>query len=77
MNSNTVLSKVKALLSLEKESNIRLTLTNSLGQTLYTDKIGKVNLFDKTYDWSMLPKGLYSVCLEVNNQKTFKKIVLQ
>jgi len=63
--------------SLEKESNIRLTLTNSLGQTLYTDKIGKVNLFDKTYDWSMLPKGLYSVCLEVNNQKTFKKIVLQ
>ena len=63
--------------SLEKESNIRLTLTNSLVQTLYTDKIGKVNLFDKTYDWSMLPKGLYSVCLEVNNQKTFKKIVLQ
>jgi len=63
--------------SLEKESNIRLTLTNSIGQLVYIDNIGSATVFENSYDWSTLPKGLYTVCLEINNQKTFEKIVIQ
>jgi hypothetical protein len=63
--------------SLEKESLIALSLTNSLGQNVYSEAIGSASSFDNTYDWSTLPKGIYTVCLEINNQKTFEKIVLQ
>lgn len=63
--------------SLEKESTIQLNLTNSLGQIVYADKTIKSNAFEKAFDWSTLPKGIYTVCLKINNQKTFEKIVLQ
>ena len=63
--------------SLEKESLIALSLTNSLGQIIYSETIGSTSRVDNTYDWSTLPKGIYTVCLEINNQKTFEKIVLQ
>ena len=63
--------------SLEKESLVALSLTNSLGQIIYSETIGSTSRIDNTYNWSTLPKGIYTVCLEINNQKTFEKIVLQ
>ena len=31
----------------------------------------------KSFDWSMLPKGVYTISFNINNQKTFEKMVLQ
>ena len=64
-------------LSLETESNVGLTLSNSIGQSVYYENLGKLTKLDKSFDWSMLPKGIYTISFNVNNQKTFEKIVLQ
>ena len=64
-------------LSLETESNVGLTLSNSIGQTVYYENLGKLTKLDRSFDWSMLPKGIYTISFNINNQKTFEKIVLQ
>ena len=64
-------------LSLETESNVGLTLSNSIGQSVYYENLGKLTKLDKSFDWSMLPKGIYTISFNINNQKTFEKIVLQ
>ena len=64
-------------LSLETESNVGLTLSNSIGQTVYYENLEKLTKLDRSFDWSMLPKGIYTIGFNINNQKTFEKIVLQ
>ena len=64
-------------LSLETESNVGLTLSNSIGQTVYYENLEKLTKLDRSFDWSMLPKGIYTISFNINNQKTFEKIVLQ
>jgi hypothetical protein len=64
-------------LSLETESNVGLTLSNSIGQTVYYENLGKLTKLDRSFDWSMLPKGIYTISFNINNQKTFEKIVVQ
>jgi hypothetical protein len=64
-------------LSLEAESSVGLTLSNSIGQSVYYENLGKLTKLDKSFDWSMLPKGIYTISFNINNQKTFEKIVLQ
>jgi hypothetical protein len=64
-------------LSLETESNVGFTLSNSIGQSVYYENLGKLTKLDKSFDWSMLPKGIYTISFNINNQKTFEKIVLQ
>lgn len=64
-------------LSLETESNVELILSNSIGQVVYYENLGKLTKLDKSFDWSMLPKGVYTISFNINNQKTFEKIVLQ
>ena len=64
-------------LRLETESNVYLTLNNSIGQSVYYENLGKLTKLDKSFDWSILPKGIYIISFNINNQKTFEKIVLQ
>ncbi len=64
-------------LSLETESNVELILSNSIGQVVYYESLGRLTKLDKSFDWSMLPKGVYTISFNINNQKTFEKIVLQ
>lgn len=64
-------------LDLESKSDISLALTNSIGQMVYYENLGNLTKLDKSYDWSMLPKGVYTISFNINNQKTFEKIVLQ
>ena len=64
-------------LSLETESNVGLALSNSIGQSVYHENLGKLTKLDRSFDWSMLPKGIYTISFNINNQKTFEKIVLQ
>ena len=64
-------------LNLELESNVGLSLSNSLGQLVYYENLGKLTELNKSFDWSMLPKGIYTITFNINNQKTFEKIVLK
>jgi len=64
-------------LNLEVESNVSLTLKNPIGQSVYYENLKKLSKLNKSFDWSMLPKGVYTICFNINNQKTFEKIVLQ
>ena len=64
-------------LNLEIESNIVLTLSNSIGQSLYYENLGNLSKLNKSFDWSMLPKGIYTIGFNINNQNKFEKIVLQ
>jgi hypothetical protein len=59
-------------------SNVRITIINSAGQRIYSETNQKANgSYNKVFDLSSLPKGIYFV--EVNNgaEKTVKKIVLE
>ena len=64
-------------LNLEVESNVSLTLKNPVGQSVYYENLKRLTKLNKSFDWSMLPKGVYTICFNINNQKTFEKIVLQ
>ena len=64
-------------LNLKTESNVDFTLNNSIGQSVFYEKLGKLTELDKSFDWSKLPKGVYTISFNINNQKTFEKIVLQ
>ena len=64
-------------LNLEVESNVSLTLKNPIGQSVYYEDFKKLTKLNKSFDWSMLPKGVYTISFNINNQKTFEKIVLQ
>ena len=64
-------------LNLELESNLSLSLSNSVGQIVYHKNLGKLTTLNESFDWSMLPKGIYTISFNVNDQKTFEKIVLQ
>ena len=64
-------------LNLEIESNLSLSLSNSIGQKIYYEDLGRLTKLNKSFDWSMLPKGIYTISFNINNQKTFEKIVIQ
>ena len=68
---------VKLNLSLETESKVEISLNNSIGQKVFHKTFGFLSKLDKSFDWSMLPKGVYSINININNQHTFEKIVLQ
>ena len=68
---------VAVSLNLKTESNVSFTLNNSIGQSVYYVNLGNLTKLDKSFDWSMLPKGVYTISFNINNQKTFEKIVLQ
>ena len=68
---------VAVSLNLKTESNVSFTLNNSIGQSVYYENLGNLTKLDKSFDWSMLPKGVYTISFNINNQKTFEKIVLQ
>lgn len=54
-----------------------ISLFNPLGQVVYSHDFGRVNAVNETYDWSNLPKGVYTIQLTINDQPIFEKIVLQ
>jgi hypothetical protein len=64
-------------LSLETKSEVSITLSNSIGQEVYTESLGELTTLEKSFNWSALPKGIYTIGLNINNQETFEKIVLQ
>ena len=68
---------VAVSLNLKTDSNVSFTLNNSIGQSVYYVNLGNLTKLDKSFDWSMLPKGVYTISFNINNQKTFEKIVLQ
>ena len=64
-------------LGLKTESSVSLTLSNSVGQNVYFEELGNLTNLERSFNWSMLPKGIYTIGLTINNQNTFEKIVLQ
>lgn len=64
-------------LGLETEGSVSLTLSNSIGQNVYFEDLGNLTNLERSFNWSTLPKGIYTIGLTINNQNTFEKIVLQ
>ena len=64
-------------LGLETEGSVSLTLSNSIGQNVYFEDLGNLTKLERSFNWSALPKGIYTIGLTINNQNTFEKIVLQ
>jgi hypothetical protein len=64
-------------LGLETEGSVSLTLSNSIGQNVYFEDLGNLTNLERSFNWSALPKGIYTIGLTINNQNTFEKIVLQ
>ena len=64
-------------LGLETEGSVSLTLSNSIGQNVYFEDLGNLTNLESSFNWSALPKGIYTIGLTINNQNTFEKIVLQ
>jgi len=68
---------VQVSVSLEKTSRLALSLTNAVGQIVSKEELGRKNKLNQNYDWGHLPKGVYTICLEIDQQKIYQKIVLQ
>jgi len=64
-------------IGLEIKSHVSLTLSNSIGQKVYFEDLGSLTKLEGSFNWSALPKGIYTIGLTINNQNTFEKIVLQ
>lgn len=68
---------VEITADLNTKNSINLILTNSLGQEVYKEAFSNITSLNQSYNWSYLPKGIYIISLETNNQRTIEKIVLQ
>ncbi len=64
---------------LEKEANVQVVIYNNLGQRLSSINLGQYpsGNFQQTLALEHLPKGFYTIQLQVNNQSISKKIIVQ
>jgi len=63
-------------LDLQEQGNYALTLTNVLGQTVYTDNIQLNGKTNKTIDVSNFGKGVYILSIAGQNNRIVKHVVL-
>lgn len=55
----------------------KMSVRNTIGQTILNEQIIVKGLFSKQLDLTTFEKGVYFVCLENENEKLIKKIVVQ
>ena len=58
-------------------ADVSLSLTNSLGEQVFTKTIKNTVLVNKTFDFSGLPKGIYILNLEYGTERSTEKLVIQ
>jgi hypothetical protein len=64
-------------LSLKQESVINVELINVVGEVVYAETIGKGKELNKTFDWSKISSGIYTVNIVSNGQTKIEKIIIK
>ena len=68
---------VKLLLSLNQNSDIKISVSNSLGQVVLTKSFSNTSTLNETLDMSLLGRGVYGVRVETENTFKTDRIVIQ
>ena len=76
---NPTVGNATVSFELEKSCNVKIILSNTLGQELIQvfDGFADVGTFNKTIDTGHLSKGVYFVKILINGNSTVKKIILE
>ena len=64
-------------MALSTASNIKIELSNIMGQIVKSETLSDVKEIKTSFDWSDLKSGVYSVNLSSNKSKRVQKIVIQ
>lgn len=54
-----------------------ISLQDVTGKNIYREQVNQTDHFSKTYDWGILPRGIYLLVLNTDKQKLVRKIILQ
>ena len=68
---------VKLLFSLNQNSDIKISVSNSLGQVVLTKSFSNTSTLNETLDMSLLGRGIYGVRVETENTFKTDRIVIQ
>ena len=64
-------------MSLKQESVINIMLLNVVGEVVFAETLGKSKDLNKTFDWSKISSGIYTVNISTNGQNKVEKIIIK
>jgi hypothetical protein len=68
---------VKLSVSLSQSSDIKVSVSNALGQVVFIENFTDASVLNETLDMSSVDKGVYSIKIETENTNKADKIVIQ
>ncbi len=74
---NPATNNVSIQVTLETSSDLSLTLSNTLGQTIFTQQIPNTQSLEYSFDVSNLPAGAYLITLQGNTGKQTKRLIIE
>ncbi|MCX6291200.1 MAG: T9SS type A sorting domain-containing protein [Bacteroidetes bacterium] len=60
-----------------KHVDVSASVVDLIGRTVYNEKFSNVTLFNHTFDFSFLPKGVYMLNLDYNGSHNVQKLIIQ
>ena len=69
--------KVNLNMSLKQASVINVTLVSVVGDVVFAETLGKNKELNKTFDWSNLSAGIYTIQISSNGQNKVEKIIIK
>ena len=74
---NPSTGKVNLNMSLKQASVINVELVNIIGEVVFAETLGKNKELNKTFDWSDLSAGIYTIQISSNGQNKVEKIIIK
>ena len=64
-------------MSLKQSSVINVELLSVVGDVVFAETLGKNKELNKTFDWSHLSAGIYTIQISSNGQNKVEKIIIK
>ena len=74
---NPSTGKVNLNMSLKQASVVSVDLVNVIGEVVFAETLGKNKELNKTFDWSDLSAGIYTIQISSNGQNKVEKIIIK
>jgi hypothetical protein len=74
---NPSTGKVSLSMNLKQASVVNVELVNIIGEVIFAETLGKNKELNKTFDWSDLSAGIYTIQISSNGQSKVEKIIIK
>ena len=74
---NPSTGKVNLNMSLKQASVVNVELINIVGEVVFAETLGKNKELNKTFDWSNVSAGIYTIQISSNGQNKVEKIIIK